>query len=88
MYHSVRIVSRPSPIIVPQVITLGSPRPRNASPASVRMADATMTEIITITGGNAFGRMWRNMMRPWPIPIAMQDCTNSRWRRPAELAAH
>src|SRR5690606_6157927 len=60
--------SRPAPMIVPHVITLGSERPRNERPASVRMAVAIMKELITITGGIAAGRIWVRMIRPSPIP--------------------
>ena len=62
-YHSVRSISRPAPIIEPQLITLASPRPRNASADSVRMAVATMIDAVTMIGAAAFGRIWRKMMR-------------------------
>src|SRR5882724_11362102 len=80
-YHAVRSTSRPAPMIVPQLITLGSPRPRKASPASVRMAVATISEPVTMTGASVLGRMCRKMMRASFMPIAMHACTNSRLRR-------
>src|SRR5262245_5598367 len=79
-YHSVRSISRPAPIIEPQLITLASPRPRKASADSVRMAVATMIDAVTMIGAAALGRIWRKIMRQSPMPTARQACTNSRCR--------
>src|SRR4051794_9179170 len=80
MYQAVRSAWRPMPIIVPQVIRSGSPRPRNDNPDSVRIADATMIEAITTIGARQFGRICVTMMRVSPMPTTTQDCTNSRSR--------
>ena len=80
-YHALRSTSRPAPMIVPQLITFGSPSPRKARPASVRIAVATISEPVTMIGAAAFGRQWRTMIRKSPMPIASHACTNSRPRR-------
>ena len=72
---------RPSPTRRPQLARLGSPSPRNDTADSNRMAPATTSEDSTITGGRALGRISPTMMRPLPMPMARQACTNSRSRR-------
>src|SRR5690606_9884347 len=62
-YQAVRNCSRPSPIMLPHDTTLGSPIPRKDRPDSIRMALATMTEVVTMTGGRALGRISWKMMR-------------------------
>src|SRR5690606_37209146 len=58
MYHASRIWPRPMPIIVPQVITLGSPKPRKDSADSIRIAVAISTLDITVMEESALGRIW------------------------------
>ena len=48
-------------MICPQLITFGSVRPKNESPASNKMADPTIKADWTIIGGSAFGRMTKNI---------------------------
>src|SRR5215218_1222752 len=81
MYQELRMSWRPSPTSRPQLATLGSPRPKNDTADSNRMAPATTSEERTITGGRALGRISPTMMRPLPMPMARQACTNSRSRR-------
>ncbi|KAG1317860.1 hypothetical protein G6F63_015483 [Rhizopus arrhizus] len=81
MYHAVRKASRPAPTMLPQLTTLGSPTPRNARPASDRMAWATSTAVVTMMVGRALGRISRKMMRAWPAPSVCAARTNSRSRR-------
>src|SRR5699024_9095146 len=54
-HHASRIMVRPAPIMKPQLIMLRSPRPRNDSAASVRIAVATMKVAETIIGAMALG---------------------------------
>jgi hypothetical protein len=61
----------------PRLITLGSPRPRNESADSVRMAVATMSEPVTMIGERQFGRICANMMRGSDMPRL------SHWRLPS-----
>src|SRR5471032_7170 len=82
-YHAVRSISRPSPIMLPQLTTFGSPMPRNDSADSMRMAVATITEVVTMMGGSAFGSISRQIMRAWPKPrlraaITKSLCTSER----------
>jgi len=76
-YHAVRISSRPAPIMLPQLTTLGSPRPRKDRAASIRMAVATITDAVTIMAGKALGRISRIMIRTWPKPRLRAAITNS-----------
>ena len=50
----------------------GTPSPRNERPASARIAPATPNAAATVTGINAFGRMWRASTRSGgrPRPFA------------------
>src|SRR5205814_404986 len=81
MYQELRMSWRPSPISRPQLARFGSPSPRNDTADSNRMAPATTSEDSTITGGRALGRISPTMMRPLPMPMARQACTNSRPRK-------
>ena len=49
--------------MLPQLTTFGSPMPRKDSADSIRMALATITEMVTITGGSALGGISAKMMR-------------------------
>src|SRR5690606_33732304 len=69
---------RLEPIISPQLIWFGSPRPRNDSPASNRIAEPTASVADTTSGGNALGRITFQMILPSPAPIARSARTNSR----------
>ena len=80
MYQELRMSCRPSPTSRPQLATLGSPRPRNETADSNRMAPATTSEDNTITGGRALGRISEMMMRRSLMPMDRQACTNSRSR--------
>ena len=64
----------------PQLITFGSPSPRNASADSMRIAVATMSEPVTMIGERVFGRISRKMIRRSFIPSTTHACTNSRFR--------
>ena len=48
--------------IVPHEIRVGSPRPRNESAASERIATATISTVLAKISGSMFGRMWLRMM--------------------------
>ena len=48
--------------IVPQEIRVGSPRPRNDSAASERIATATISTVLAKISGSVFGRMCVRMM--------------------------
>src|SRR5580698_5875288 len=76
-YHAVRSISRPSPIMLPQLTRFGSPMPRNYSADSIRIAVATMTEVVTMMGGSAFGSISRQMMRACPKPRLRAAITKS-----------
>ena len=52
--------------MLPQLTRFGSPMLRKESPASVRIALATRTEVLTMIGAIAFGRISRRMMRVGP----------------------
>ena len=64
----------------PQLMTLGSPRPRKDSADSMRIAVATVSEPVTMIGDRQLGRTWRKMTRRSLMPRPMHACTNSRWR--------
>ncbi|MNV83482.1 hypothetical protein D3C71_1772910 [compost metagenome] len=53
---------REAPTMYPQVIRLGSPRPRKLIALSSRMALATISEAMTISGDTQFGRISANTM--------------------------
>lgn len=63
--------SRASWSIPPQETTVGSPRPRKASVASVRIAVEMPSVVCASTSGITFGSTWRVMMWPWPPPRAL-----------------
>ncbi len=46
----------------PQLITLGSPRPRNDNAAAIRIALATVNEPVTMIGESVFGRIHTSVM--------------------------
>ena len=46
--------SLPEPIMNPQLMTFGSPRPRNASADSIRIAVAVINEPVTSIGERTF----------------------------------
>ena len=48
------------------------PKPRNDSAASVRIASATNSVIVTTIGPTQFGRMWRKMIRRSLAPAALR----------------
>ena len=54
--------SKPASSIVPHEMLFGSPRPRNASPASARIATATISTVLAKISGIVLGRMWVRMM--------------------------
>ena len=80
-YQAVRSISRASPIMLPHDTALGSPMFMKDSADSIRMALATSTDVVTITGGSAFGRISRSAMRAWLKPRLRAACTNSDSRR-------
>ena len=79
-HHAVRRKVRPAPIMKPQLMTLGSPRPRKASADSMSIAVATISEPVTRMGESTLGRISRKMMRRSSMPSVTQACTNSRLR--------
>ena len=68
---------RPAPIMNPQLIMFGSPRPRNDNADSIRIAVATISEPVTMIDDRAFGRMWR---RSRAVAHAHRRCTPERTR--------
>jgi hypothetical protein len=79
-HQAERIAVRPAPMMKPQLITLGSERPRNDRLDSIRIAVATISDAVTMIDDNVFGRMWRRMIRALLMPIETQASTNSRSR--------
>ena len=61
-HQAVRRNSLPEPIMNPQLMTFGSPRPRNASADSIRIAVAVISEAVTSIGERTFGRISRKIM--------------------------
>src|SRR3546814_18816701 len=55
-HHAVRKKVRLAPIMNPQLMTFGSPRPRKARADSMRMAVATISEPVTLIGDRQLGR--------------------------------
>src|SRR6266511_3118637 len=53
------------------------PKPRNERAASIRIAPATVSVMLTMIGPIAFGRMCLNMMRRSPAPAALAASTYS-----------
>src|SRR5437016_7958609 len=51
------------------------PSPRNDSVASAVIAPAMSSEACTTIGETLLGRMWRQIMRPSPTPIALAAST-------------
>src|SRR5450830_1030107 len=80
MYQVVRSVERPMPIMLPQEITLGSPRPRKDSDASVRMACAISTDVATTTGDKLLGNTCDRMMLRLGSPMVRAAVTYSALR--------
>jgi hypothetical protein len=81
VHQACRIYILDEPIMYPQLMTLGSPRPKKLSPASKRMAMPTAKEALTIIGGRALGRISRQMIRIFLAPIAFDAVTKSLSRR-------
>ena len=67
-------------IIFPSEIRLGSPRPRNASAVSSKIATAIVKTVFAISSGATCGRTWRTMIRPWPAPSERARLTYTRSR--------
>ena len=53
----------------------GSPKPRNATPASTMIAAGMMMLAFTIASGSRFGRMWRSMIRVFDAPTTRAAST-------------
>ena len=68
IHQATRNIDLPSLMIKPQLITLGSPQPKKASPLSIKIAVATISEPITIIGLRQFGRISASIMRISLIP--------------------
>src|SRR5690606_35099972 len=64
-----KMYGRLLPIIRPQLILLGSPKPRNDRPASNRIAVPMDRVAATISGARALGKMTFQMIRPLLAPI-------------------
>ena len=77
--HGATVMSgRPSLSMLPQVGVGGwTPKPRNDSNDSVRMACVTKSVTVTMIGPRQFGSMWRKMMRAVDAPLARAASTNS-----------
>ena len=75
--HHARLTKlRASERMSPQVgVSALTPRPRNDSTASVRIAFETLTVASTITGAVMLGRMWRPMIRQSEQPTARAAAT-------------
>jgi hypothetical protein len=70
---------RPVPSIVPQDGSGGwTPRPRNDSVASARMAVDNASVVWTISGAATLGRTWSESTRPAPAPAARAASMYSR----------
>src|SRR5688500_7464569 len=54
-----------------------TPKPRNDSVDSMRMAPPTISVVLTMIGPTVFGSMWRKMMRGVEHPMARAASTNS-----------
>src|ERR1044071_5015672 len=78
VHQATHMAERESPIMLPQLSRLGSPRPRKAKADSVRMALPTIMELITTMGGSALGKIWVKMMAPSRMPSTRAAWTNSR----------
>jgi hypothetical protein len=61
--------------IEPQLDWFGEPRPRNSTPAWIRMARPNSCAAWMIVGPIATGRMCRRMMRPSPRPATRAAST-------------
>jgi len=57
IHHAWRSMVRAAPIMKPQLMRLGSPRPMKLSALSIRMALAMLNEPATMMGDSALGRM-------------------------------
>ena len=75
VHHASIAKSRLRPIIEPQLIALGSVRPRKESPASNRIAAPTVSVDATMRGGSALGRMTRQIRRRSEAPTARDAVT-------------
>ena len=76
-HHASTTKSRLKPIISPQLMTFGSPSPRNESPASNRIATPMVRVAETMRGGRALGRITRQMRRRLRAPMARAALTYS-----------
>src|SRR5207244_3724187 len=76
-HHASRIWSRLEPIMSPQLMAFGSPRPRESRPAANKIATPTVSVADTINGGSALGRITAQRMRWLPAPMARSAVTNS-----------
>src|SRR6188768_2139232 len=76
-----KMYDRPSAKMLPQVAYGGrTPKPRNDSADSVKIACATLIVAVTSTGAIAFGTMCRKMIRHSGNPSALAAVTKSRSR--------
>ena len=66
--------------IWPQLMTVGSPRPRKARVDSARIARLMTRTMLASMSGRTAGRMWRRRMWMSPAPTALARMTNFRSR--------
>ena len=66
--------------MLPQLKFRGSPRPRNESVVSERMAMATTSTVLAKMSGKTLGRMWRRMVCVFVEPMALARSTNCSLR--------
>ena len=57
-------------ITFPSEVRLGSPRPRNESAVSSKIATATVRTVFAIRSGATWGSTCRSTIRVWPAPSA------------------
>jgi hypothetical protein len=77
VHHELRMYDLFDPIIWPQLHTFGSLRPKKLRPASNRIATPIMRVAETISGGRAFGKITRQIIRESLAPMARWAFTNS-----------
>ena len=67
-------------ITCPSEVVLGSPRPRNESAVSSKIATATVSTVLATRSGATWGSTCRNTIRVWPAPSARARFTYTRSR--------
>lgn|SRR5436853_5352442 len=86
IHHQARFEMLPpavlaAPSMDPQVITVGSPRPRKLNAASVTIAAGTERARLTYVRDTMFGKICRAVMYPVPAPEAFAASMKGLSRR-------